>query len=26
MMVLDAMEKAASVDLLQTELNDSPGV
>jgi len=26
MMVLDGMEKAASVDLLQTELNDSPGV
>jgi microcompartment protein CcmL/EutN len=26
MMVLDAMEKAANVDLLQTELNDSPGV
>ena len=26
MMVLDAMEKSANVDLLQTELNDSPGV
>jgi microcompartment protein CcmL/EutN len=26
MMVLDAMEKAADVELLQTELNDSPGV
>jgi microcompartment protein CcmL/EutN len=26
MVVLDAMEKAANVDLLQTELNDSPGV
>lgn len=26
MVVLDAMEKAASVELLQTELNDSPGV
>ncbi len=26
MMVLDAMEKAANVELLQTELNDSPGV
>jgi carbon dioxide concentrating mechanism protein CcmO len=26
MMVLDAMEKAAGVELLQTELNDSPGV
>jgi len=26
MMVLDAMEKSASVELLQTELNDSPGV
>jgi len=26
MVVLDAMEKAASVQLLQTELNDSPGV
>lgn len=25
-MVLDAMEKAASVELLQTELNDAPGV
>jgi carbon dioxide concentrating mechanism protein CcmO len=26
MMVLDAMEKSAGVELLQTELNDSPGV
>jgi len=26
MVVLDAMEKAANVQLLQTELNDSPGV
>jgi microcompartment protein CcmL/EutN len=26
MVVLDAMEKSASVELLQTELNDSPGV
>jgi microcompartment protein CcmL/EutN len=26
MMVLDAMEKSANVELLQTELNDSPGV
>ena len=26
MVVLDAMEKAASVELLQTELNDAPGV
>jgi microcompartment protein CcmL/EutN len=26
MLVLDAMEKAAGVELLQTELNDSPGV
>lgn len=26
MLLLDAMEKSASVDLLQTELNDSPGV
>jgi microcompartment protein CcmL/EutN len=26
MVVLDAMEKAAAVELLQTELNDAPGV
>jgi len=26
MVVLDAMEKAANVRLLQTELNDAPGV
>ena len=26
MVVLDAMEKSANVELLQTELNDSPGV
>jgi microcompartment protein CcmL/EutN len=26
MMLLDAMEKAANVELIQTELNDSPGV
>ncbi len=26
MVVLDAMEKAANVELLQTELNDAPGV
>jgi microcompartment protein CcmL/EutN len=26
MVVLDSMEKAASVELLQTELNDAPGV
>ncbi len=26
MVVLDAMEKAATVELLQTELNDAPGV
>jgi microcompartment protein CcmL/EutN len=26
MVVLDAMEKAASVELVQTELNDAPGV